>query len=137
MEIMPEMSMKGVYYSQIALTAFFAILFVQSGLDKLINFRENLSFLVSHFSKTFFSGMVPVLLIVITSTEVGAGLTSAYGLLELLLHGNHKVAFYGAVLASTSLVFLFLGQRIARDYSGAAGLVHYFVASILAMLLCS
>jgi putative oxidoreductase len=116
------------------LTVFFAVLFIQSGFDKVFNFRENLSWLVSHFKKTFLSDIVPIVFILITLTEVSAGLLSAYGVVELLIHDNSRIAMYGAVLSMISLVSLFFGQRIAKDYSGASGLVGYFLASVIAIL---
>jgi hypothetical protein len=125
----------GVYLSQIALSAFFAILFLQSGLDKLMNFKENLSWLVGHFSKTFFSGFVPLLLIALTLSEILAGLSSGYGLVELVLHKNPNVSFWGMALSALSLLFLFLGQRIAKDYSGAGGLVAYLIAAVVGLIL--
>lgn len=125
----------GVYFSQIALSAFFAILFLQSGLDKVINFRENLSWLVGHFKETFFSGFVPVLLVAITISEMLAGLSSGYGLIELVLHHNAAVSFWAMALSALSLLFLFLGQRIAKDYSGAGGLVAYLIAAIIGLIL--
>ncbi len=125
----------GIYFSQIALSAFFAILFLQSGLDKVINFRENLSWLVGHFSKTFFSGFVPLLLVALTLSEMLAGLSSGYGLVELVLHNNPNVSFWGMALSALSLLFLFLGQRIAKDYSGAGGLVAYLIAAVAGLIL--
>jgi len=113
---------------------FFAVLFLQSGLDKVFNFRENLSWLVSHFSKTLLSDTVPIVFTIITLLEVMAGLVSAYGIVELLIHGNSEIAFYGAILSMLSLLALFSGQRIAKDYAGASGLVGYFLASIFAIL---
>jgi len=113
---------------------FFAVLFLQSGLDKVFNFRENLSWLVNHFSKTLLSDIVPIVFTLITLLEVMAGLVSAYGIVELLIHDNSKIAFYGAILSMLSLLALFSGQRIAKDYSGASGLVGYFLASIFAIL---
>lgn len=128
-------SSTGVYFGQIALSAFFAILFLQSGLDKMVNFRENLSWLVGHFKNTFFSSFVPVLLVAITISEMLAGLSSGYGLIELLLHNNAAVSFWAMALSALSLLFLFLGQRIAKDYSGAGGLVAYLIAAIIGLVL--
>lgn len=129
------LSTTGLHYSRIALSSFFAILFLQSGLDKAINFRENLSWLVSHFKETFLSGLVPLLMISITLSELASGLISAYGIVELILHHNHHVAFWGVAFGALSLVFLFFGQRIAKDYSGAGGLVSYFIAAVIGLLL--
>ena len=128
-------SAMGLYYSRLALASFFAILFIQSGLDKVINFRENLSWLVGHFKDTFLSGLVPLLLILITLTELASGLLSAYGIVELLVHHTNNSAFWGVAFGALSLVLLFFGQRIAKDYAGAGGLVSYFLAAVIGLLL--
>jgi len=39
---------------------FTAILFIQSGLDKVFDWKGNLEWLTGHFSKTFVAGMVPM-----------------------------------------------------------------------------
>lgn len=119
---------------RIGFAAFFAILFIQSGLDKVINFRENLSWLVGHFAETFMSGVMPILFVLLTLTEIGAGLTSAYGIVELIIHDRTSVAMTGALFSMVSLIFLFFGQRIAKDYGGASGLSSYFIASVLAVI---
>jgi uncharacterized membrane protein YraQ (UPF0718 family) len=41
----------------------------------------------------------------------------------------------GVAFGALSLVFLFFGQRIAKDYTGAGGLVSYFIAAIIGLLL--
>jgi len=45
------------------------------------------------------------------------------------------VAFWGAVLSGISLCALFFGQRVAKDYAGAAVLVPYFLLALVAMWL--
>jgi hypothetical protein len=110
-------------------------LFTQSGLDKVINFRENLSWLVGHFKDTFLSGLVPLLLISITLSELASGLISAYGIVELLVHHTHQAAFWGIAFGALSLVMLFFGQRIAKDYAGASGLVSYFIVAVVGLLI--
>ncbi|MFN3315320.1 MAG: DoxX family protein [Raineya sp.] len=120
---------------KIFLASFLAILFLQSGLDKVIDWRGNLSWLKGHFSKTFLKGQVPVMLAVVTIGEVLAGLLSAVGVAEIILSLESNLAYYGAVLSVLSILMLFFGQRIAKDYAGAATLVPYFLVSIVAMLL--
>lgn len=123
--------------AQIVCSAFFAILFLQSGLDKLFNYKDNLSWLSGHFSKSILKGIVPFMLITLTFTEMCAGLLSAYGIIVLMINNNPHIAHFGAVLSSLSILMLFLGQRIAKDYAGAGNLVSYFIASVIAILLTS
>ncbi len=119
---------------RVGFACFFAVLFIQSGFDKVFNFRENLSWLMTHFSKTLLSDIVPLVFTLITLLEVMAGLVSAYGIVELLIHDNSTIACYGAILSMLSLLSLFFGQRIAKDYAGASGLVGYFLTSAFAIL---
>jgi hypothetical protein len=44
-------------------------------------------------------------------------------------------ATWGAQLAALNVVMLFFGQRIAKDYAGAAALVPYFILSAGTVLL--
>jgi hypothetical protein len=64
-----------------------------------------------------------------------AGLLSSYGIILLIISNNAQIAHWGAVISSLSILMLFLGQRIAKDYAGAGNLVGYFIASVVAILL--
>lgn len=121
------------FLSKVFCSAFLAILFLQSGLDKVLDWKGNLSWLKSHFSKTFLKNSVPLLLGIITITEVATGVFSLIGFLHLLITPKSIWAYYGAVLATANIIMLFFGQRIAKDYTGAAGLVPYFIACLMAM----
>ena len=122
-------------FARCAATAMLAILFLQSGLDKVFDFRGNLEWLTGHFAKTPLRGMVVPMLLTITVTEMAAGAVSAGGLVHLMLHNISSVALWGAELATLNIVMLFLGQRIAKDYAGAASLVPYFLLCVGTVLL--
>ena len=70
---------------------------------------------------------------VVTILEVAAGALSAVGFLLLLLTRNATVAFWGALIAAANLIALFFGQRLSKDYAGAAALVPYFLLAITAI----
>ncbi|MEX1189591.1 MAG: DoxX family protein [Bacteroidia bacterium] len=122
---------------RIGFSAFFSILFLQSGLDKLKNFRENLSSISGHFSATFLSSLAPLLFIMLTVFELLAGFLSAYGIVELIIHNSPRIAMFGALFSMASLLSVFFGQRIAKDYGGAAGISSYFIVSALAVIVLS
>ncbi len=73
---------------QIFSTAFLAILFLQSGLDKVFDWKGNLEWLTGHFANSPLKGMVPLLLGVVTLVEVSAGVCSAIGAVAILLGGS-------------------------------------------------
>ena len=129
------MSVSILYLLQILVSAFLAILFLQSGIDKIVDRRGNLEFLQGHFAKSPLGGMVPLLVTVITILEIAAGALSAIGCVIIILTRDPTVAFYGAVICAISITALFFGQRMAKDYAGAAVLVPYFLLTLIAIYL--
>jgi uncharacterized membrane protein YphA (DoxX/SURF4 family) len=120
---------------QIFISAFLAVLFLQSGIDKIVDRRGNVEWLKEHFGKSPFAGIVPALLICITILEVAAGALSAVGCVLVIVLKDSTVAFYGAVISAVTVIALFLGQRLAKDYAGAAVLVPYFLLTLVAIYL--
>ena len=116
---------------------FVSILFIQSGLDKVLDRKGNLEWLTGHFSKSPLAGTVPVMLSAITVMEVITGLASAVGIFYLIFTGSGIVMFWAAVLGTATITALFFGQRVAKDYAGAAVLVPYFILLLLMMALSS
>ena len=115
--------------------AFVAVLFIQSGLDKVFDWKGNLEWLTGHFSKTFVAGTVPMMLATITVMEVATGFLSAAGIIYFLATGSPAVMFAAGALGAVSITALFFGQRLAKDYAGAAVLVPYFIVMLALMLL--
>lgn len=110
---------------------FVAILFIQSGLDKVFDWKGNLEWLTGHFSKTFLSGMVPIMLGTITLMELATGVLATAGIIYFLAASSTLVIFFASILGAASLTALFFGQRIAKDYPGAAVIVPYFVLLLI------
>ena len=126
---------QAIYVMQIFASAFLGILFLQSGIDKIVYRRGNLEWLKGHFAKSPLAGMVPALLISITILEVGAGALSLLGCALVILVNDSTIAFYGAILSAAAVTGLFFGQRIAKEYAGAAVLVPYFLLTLVAIYL--
>lgn len=118
---------------QLLAAAFLAVLFLQSGLDKVLDRRGNLEYLTAHFAKSPLARTVRPMFAVITVLELAAGVLSAAGAVAILLWGYTAAAFWGAVVAAVALLALFFGQRVAKDYAGAAALVPYFLLALVAM----
>ena len=126
---------EATYLMQILASAFLAILFLQSGIDKILDRRGNFEWLKGHFAKSPLAGIVPLLLISITILEVAAGVLSAVGCVFVILSHDSTVAFYGAAISAVAVLALFFGQRMAKEYAGAAVLVPYFLLVLVAMYL--
>jgi hypothetical protein len=126
-----------VWLMQAFVSLFLAILFLQSGTDKVMDWRGNLGYLQPHFAKSPLASVVPAMLLAITILEVSAGVVNGVGLLELLVLGKPQIAFWGAALSALALTALFFGQRMAKDYTGAAVLVPYFLLALVALWITS
>jgi hypothetical protein len=128
-------SANAIYLMQILASAFLAILFLQSGIDKIVDHRGNLDWLKGHFAKSPLAGIVQALLTALTILEIAAGVLSAFGCVLVLVMRDSTVAFCGAVISAAAIIALFFGQRLAKDYAGAAVLVPYFLLALAAIYL--
>jgi diacylglycerol kinase len=120
---------------QLLVSAFLAILFLQSGIDKVVDRRGNRAYLDQHFAKSPLAGTVGPMFAVITMLEISAGALLGVGFVLLLFTRDSTVAYLGAVVAGINILALFFGQRVARDYVGAAVLVPYFLLALTGIFL--
>ncbi len=112
---------------------FFAITFLQAGIDKIVDRAGGLSYFRSHFAKSFAARIVEPLFWAVMVLELGSGILSALGALQILLGGGKTLALWGVLISSLTVLCLFLGQRVAKDYAGASGLVPYFITALLSL----
>jgi uncharacterized membrane protein YphA (DoxX/SURF4 family) len=111
--------------------AFLAITFIQSGYDKVTDWKGNVDWLKGHFSQTPLRNNVPPALFLILALEILSGALSIIGIIEILVNEGTGFAYWAAVLSCITLLFLLLGQRLAKDYDGARTIVIYFIPAIL------
>ncbi len=121
--------------TEILLLAFMIITFLQSGIDKIIDWKGNLGWLTGHFEKTPLRNMVPLLLATVLLVEMVAGVLCTIGVFDLFISGRKEIALYGAIASSVSLLMLLFGQRIAKDYEGARTIAVYFIPTIFLVFL--
>ena len=119
---------------QIFIAMFLIIVFLQSSMDRIFDRKGNLDFIKAHFSKTIFKNFTPYLLTIITVFELTGTLILAYGVYYAFAERTTLWIFYGFVILSITLLFLLLGQRLAKDYVGAADLVPYFMLIMVCIM---
>tara|TARA_B100000287_G_scaffold305504_1_gene288734 strand:- start:813 stop:1316 length:504 start_codon:yes stop_codon:yes gene_type:complete len=119
---------------QIFIAIFLFIAFFQSGLDKLIDRKGNLDFLKAHFSDSPLIKIIPILLPILTIFEITGSLMLGYGIFYAFVNRSTLWIFYGFVIIAITIIILFAGQRIAKDYLGAADLVPYFILIMLGIM---
>ncbi|MGX1928054.1 DoxX family protein [Flagellimonas sp. 2504JD4-2] len=121
--------------AQILILLFLTITLLQSGIDKIMDWKGNVTWLKNHFSKSIFNGLVPFLLGIILLMEMISGILCAVGAFQFIASGESNMAFCGALLSAITLLFLLLGQRVAKDYEGAKTIVVYFIPAIFLIYL--
>ena len=127
-----EINLLNIVQSLIGL--FLSIALLQSGFDKITDRIGNLEWLRGHFSDSPLHGLVPLLLNVVTVLEIFAGSCTLMGSFVNLVNGNNMLLTIGLLIAALNFLALFFGQRIAKDYEGAAVLVNYFILNVIGLL---
>ena len=123
--------------TEILIILFLTITFLQSGMDKILDWNGNLSYIKSHFANSPLKNVVPLLLGTILILEIAASFLMIFGIYQLLADGTKTVALLGVEICAITLLFLLAGQRLAKDYAGAMTLAVYFVTTIFGVYLLS
>ena len=121
--------------ARVFVCAFFAACLIQSGLDKVTDRRGNLDWLTGHFSKSFLRSQVPMMLATVTLIELLGGFGCLGSVFVILFKGPAIVPTIALSLVCLNFVMLFTGQRIAKDYAGAASLASYFLVAVFGLTL--
>jgi uncharacterized membrane protein YphA (DoxX/SURF4 family) len=131
------MSIFNNHSSEILILLFLIVTFLQSGIDKITDWKGNLSFIKGHFANSPLKNMVPLLLATILVIEIVASLLMVTGVYQLFTTGEKQLALIGVELSAITLIFLLIGQRLAKDYAGAMTLAVYFATTIFGVYLLS
>jgi uncharacterized membrane protein YphA (DoxX/SURF4 family) len=113
--------------------ALLAITFLQSGYDKIKDWKGNVEWLTGHFANTILAKQVPLALMTVLVLEIIAGVLSVSGIIQLIAEPavTSGLGFYGAIVSCITLLMLLFGQRLAKDYDGARTIVIYFIPAVL------
>lgn len=118
-----------------AVCAFFGIAFLQSGSDKVADWKGNFDWLSGHFENSTLKGAVPLLLGILTFAECLSGLLCAAAAVSVFVDFAPRLPAYALTAVAVTLLMLFFGQRVAKDYAGAAVIANYFAVCLLGLWL--
>lgn len=121
--------------AEIFILLMLSIAFIQSGFDKIFDWKGNLEWLNGHFANSPFKNMVAMNLAIILVMELASGVLSLVGIAFLLINGSTLVGLIAAVLSAITFICLFLGQRLAKDYVGAQTIVIYLIPTFFLIYL--
>ncbi|AUC85747.1 DoxX family protein [Polaribacter sp. ALD11] len=123
------------YPTEILILLFLIVTFIQSGADKLLDWKGNVSFIKEHFKNSPLKNSVPLLLAIILIIEVVAGILMMIGVYQLYTSEAKEIASLGIALSAITLILLLIGQRLAKDYAGAMSLAVYFIITVFGVFL--
>lgn len=115
---------------------FLVFTFTEAGLSKIKDYEGNKAYFIDHFKGGILSGASVLLFHLIIVQEVLTALLAIAGLCTILL-GIDIIAHISVVASAIVFLQLYLGQRIAGDYAGAAGIVPYLITSFVSLLVFS
>ena len=118
------------YPTEVLVLLFLTITFLQSGIDKIADWNGNVSFIKEHFKNSPLKNSVPLLLAIILILEIVAGVLMLFGIYQFYTSGAKEIALLGTELCAVTLIFLLIGQRLAKDYAGAMSLAVYFIITL-------
>ncbi len=121
----------------ITILLFLLITFLQSGIDKIVDWKGNRSWLKEHFAASFMGKIVPLLLGIILVLEIFTALCCITGIYALIYSGYTFYAILSMFLACVTLLMLLFGQRVAKDYQGALTITCYFIVAVFGLYVIS
>ena len=114
--------------------AFLSIVFIQSALDKIFNWKGNLEFTASTLTSKFPPRLVRFALLNVLLLEFAGGFGSLAGMIEIWLGSSTLfIAKLGIITSSIALLILLLGQRISQNYMDAKTIVIYFIVCLFGL----
>ena len=131
---MSILNFNNIETAQILVSIFFSIVFFQSGIDKINDRVGNLKFFNQHFKDTFFQNYISISLNLLAFLEITSAFLCCLGIFYKLLYHDSIFIFYGLFMCAIVLLSLLLGQRLAKDYAGAADITIYFILCIVTIL---
>jgi len=131
---MSILNFNNIEIAHILVSIFFSIVFFQSSLDKINDREGNLKFFNHHFKGTFFQNYTSISLNFLALLEITSAFLCCFGIFYKLSYHDSIFIYYGLLMIAIVLLSLLLGQRLAKDYAGAADITIYFILCIVTIL---
>ena len=116
--------------------SFWAFTFLESALSKLFDLPGNLAYFKGQFSKSFLKSITPLAFYGILCLELVSGISALTCLILLFtnLELFVKIGILSLAFISLNVFLLYAGQRIAKDYAGASGIVGYVIVCLFGLM---
>ena len=123
------------YPTEVFILLFLIITYVISGYEKISDWKGNVNFIKNHFQNSPLKNSVPFLLAILLTLEIIASILMIIGVYQIYTLEVKEIALLGIELSAVSLIFMLIGQRLAKDYPGAMSLGVYFIITLCGVYL--
>jgi len=121
--------------AEILLILFFIITYIFSSTEKLADWKGTVSYYKNHFKGTILKKIIPLLLINIIVFEIIVFILLLFGMYYLITQNEALIATIGLEISALVLLMFLIGQRIAKDFSGAMNITVYFILNVFGIYL--
>jgi len=123
------------YPTEILILVFLIITYLISGFEKILDWKGNVAFIKNHFKNSPLKNSVPFLLSILLIVEILAVVFMIIGVYQIYTSQSKEIALLGIELSAVSIIFMLIGQRLAKDYPGAMSLGVYFIITLFGVYL--
>ncbi len=123
------------YPTEVFILLFLIITYVISGYEKISDWKGNVNFIKNHFQNSPFKNKVSFLLAILLIVEIIASILMIIGVYQIYTSEAKEIALIGIELSAVSIIFMLIGQRLAKDYPGAMSLGVYFLITLCGVYL--
>ena len=121
--------------TEILILFFLIITYVISSFEKISDWTGNVNFIKAHFKNSPLKNNVPFLLTILLMIEITASILMIVGVYQIYTSEIKEIALIGIELSAISIIFMLIGQRLAKDYPGAMSLGVYFLITVFGVYL--
>lgn len=114
---------------------FFLIVFIQSGVDKVYDYKGNLGFLKDLLGGVFSQPLIAFALILVTILELISGILCLIGVVDTVFNNSNTIGLAGLIIGSVALLVLLFGQRLSKNYDGAKTITIYFILAVMGIVI--
>lgn len=129
------MNLHHPYLPHLLILLFLLITFVVSVIEKLSDWSGTISYISETFKNSFIKNFIKPLIAFLVFLEVLTVYFITIGIYQLYIHQEKENALLGSTISCISILYMLIGQRIAKDYSGATSLTVYFILSVFGVYL--
>jgi len=118
------------HHTELLILTFLIITYGISLIEKFADWKGTVAYIRETFENTFVSSFIKPLLAILVFLETITLFFLTVGLFQLFRGNENENALIGCTYSCYTILYMLIGQRVAKDYQGATSLAVYFLISV-------